>query len=91
MLLAFVGYAQALLAGRIESEQASAQRRSSESQSAESVRTETLAASHSEPHASDNGHEVFACPHCGRSDFASPQAVSAHLRWCSEYKRKESA
>lgn len=31
-----------------------------------------------------NGHKAHACPYCERS-FATPQGVSAHLRYCEEY------
>ena len=30
--------------------------------------------------------EPHPCPYCGRSDFATPQALSAHLRFCEARK-----
>ena len=91
LLLAFVGYAQALLSGRIESDPADAPKRIVESLSV-AVSAQSAQPPHPAAlHASSNGHEPHTCPHCGRSDFASTQAVSAHLRWCDASKRKEVA
>jgi len=99
LLLAFVGYAQSLLAGRIHSEapvaspgRAPARTRSAEhtSHAAKALRSHSVA-DPAQSDASDSlsaSHRHHACPHCGRSDFASQQAVSAHLRWCDAYKRE---
>ena len=83
LLLAFVGYAQALLSGRIESEPSDTPRRMSELESA-------LVPHVAAQQASNSGHQPHTCPYCGRTDFASPQAVSAHLRWCTSHPQKES-
>jgi hypothetical protein len=89
LLLAFVGYAQSLLAGRIESDARAARESQSDAERAPSVRTETHAATQSDPHAGSNGHDSYACPHCLRGGFASPQALSAHLRFCDAYQAQK--
>ncbi len=79
LLLAFVGYTQGLLAGRIESEKTTG----AATQKVEPTALTTSIAER-EPMHSDNGSE-HACPYCGER-FGSSQAVSAHLRWCDAYQ-----
>jgi len=88
LLLASAGYAQSLLAGRIEEKeetQKATQPAQSETQPAQS---ETQPAqSETQPVAAiagDNGHQSHACPYCDRA-FAKPQSVSAHLKHCDAY------
>lgn len=71
--LVAVGYAQALLAGRIESDadqsKAAQEQPEAEQEIAKSEKS--------------NGHKPLTCPHCGRG-FATKQARSAHLRFCKQ-------
>jgi len=85
LLLAFTGYAQALLAGRIES----AERAQSECGAAHDAKPD--AQGEAQPVASaahgGNGHAPgpHVCEYCGRT-FGTPQGVSAHLRFCEAYQ-----
>lgn len=67
-----IGYAQALLAGRIEKEK--------------EARDETQPTTQPAQAAAHKGNgRAHICPHCEKS-FAKPQGVSAHLRHCEVYK-----
>lgn len=86
LLLSAIGYAQALLAGRIESEQVQgkvAQERAQEAQEQAHAAQEVAQSVASSEHG--NGHRPHTCDWCGR-EFASRQAVSAHLRFCDAYQ-----
>lgn len=75
LLLAFVGFAQALLAGRLEGDSiAKAPSDSEVAQKAPSSTAKAQAAS-----------EVFECEQCNRS-FGSKQALGAHMRFCKGKK-----
>jgi hypothetical protein len=78
LLLAAIGYTQALLAGRIESATAV----STATLVPEPVALDLSIAEHS-----DNGKAHF-CPYCD-AEFGSTQAVSAHLRFCEAYQTQK--
>jgi hypothetical protein len=84
LLLAFVGFTQGLLAGRIESEAAT------QTQTAAMQETQSLVT----VAAGDNG-DLHLCPFCGAGagktgkPFANAQAVSAHLRGCEVYQAQK--
>jgi len=71
LLLSAIGYAQALLAGRIEKEHTEQEQPQAEQEAAQTVAISEKS----------NGHKKHTCPHCERT-FATKQAVSAHLRFC---------
>ena len=81
--LVAVGYAQALLAGRIESEADQSKTVQEQKQAA----VQELVTSEK-----SNGHKKYACPYCGATanssgePFGTKQAVSAHLRFCNAYQ-----
>jgi len=86
ILLVAVGYAQALLAGRIESD-------ASQSKTAqEQTQVEHEAAQEIAKSEKSNGRKSLVCPYCGATanaqgnPFANKQAVSAHLRFCDAYQ-----
>ena len=78
--LVAVGYAQALLAGRIESDAGQSKAAQEQPQAVQGV-AQSVAQS-----AQGDGHKPLACDWCGR-EFASRQAVSAHLRFCNAYRK----
>lgn len=67
-----IGYAQSLLAGRIEKEKETQPTAHDQPQPVEVATYKGNGAAHN-------------CPHCG-AEFAKPQGVSAHLRHCAAYK-----
>lgn len=79
VLLIAIGYAQALLAGRIEKEQ------SQSTAAQEQPQAEQAEAQSGSKSASGNGHSAHRCPWCDR-EFKTQQAVSAHLRFCDAYQ-----
>lgn len=78
ILLAAIGYAQALLAGKFDESHSSER---SDAPSEQSEPTE-----HSEQ--DHDAEDLFRCPLCGATasaqgkPFRTQQAVSAHMRWC---------
>lgn len=74
LLLAFVGYAQSALEGRLPPTRQTHRRAKSTAKAPIPPNTERTSKR-------GNGHEAHACPWCARS-FGSKQAVSAHLRFC---------
>jgi hypothetical protein len=77
--LVAVGYAQALLAGRIEKEQIEQAETQEQTQATQEVAQSLALSEHG------NGHKPHTCDWCGR-EFASKQAKSAHLRFCEAYQ-----
>lgn len=86
LLLSAIGYAQALLAGRIESEAGqskAAQEPARDAQEQPQAMREVAQSVALSEHG--NGHKPLTCDWCGR-EFASRQGVSAHLRFCDAYQ-----
>lgn len=94
LLLAFVGYAQALLAGRIE---ATHPVQSTTQESQESAQESQEVAEAPQPAPQSGNGASHTCPYCGAAanasgqPFASTQAVSAHLRFCDAYQAQRAA
>ena len=82
VLLVAIGYAQALLAGRIEREQGDS------TAAQEQPQAEQAKAQSESKSARGNGHSAHQCPWCERG-FATQQAVSAHLRFCDAYQTQQ--
>ena len=82
LLLSAIGYAQALLAGRIEREHGDS------TAAQEQPQVEQVEAQSESKSAKGNGHSAHQCPWCERG-FASQQAVSAHLRFCDAYQAEQ--
>ena len=82
LLLSAIGYAQALLAGRIEKEHTEQEQPQAEQEAAQTVAISEKS----------NGHKKHTCPYCGATasssgkSFETQQAVSAHLRFCKAYQ-----
>ena len=70
-----IGYAQSLLAGRIEKEK--------ETQDATQP-----AAEQPQPATHKGNGRAHICPYCD-AEFTKPQSVSAHLRFCDAYKAQQ--
>jgi len=84
--LVAVGYAQALLAGKIEKMHSDSTTTHTDAQAKQEQKQESQAATHdAKESAGSNGHKKHTCPHCER-EFGSKQAVSAHLRFCEVYQ-----
>ena len=90
LLLSAIGYAQALLAGRIEKEH-KAEEETQEQPQAKQEAAQVVAQS-----AWSNGHKKHTCPYCGATasssgkPFETKQAVSAHLRFCKARQAAQS-
>ncbi len=96
LLIAFVGYAQALLAGRIDAESPAHERRADAASGLNAMQAAGIASALQEmkrngghTDATDARLGAHRCDYCGRDDFASPQALSAHLRFCAAYRKEK--